>query len=384
MGKLLADITSAARKPGLPAALAGLCRLQRGSQLTLVAVSLEVYRLTQDSLYVGLLSIFALVPLVLGGLLGGSIADAHDRRTVALLASSVLWLTTGGLALQAWLQVGNVWLLYVLVAVQSGAQAINQPARSAIIPVLVRKELLPAANALSMISFGLAMTAGPLLAGVLVAWVGFGWTYTLDVVSFAFAFWALLKLPPMPPGKQAGRAGLRSVVEGFRFLGTRPNLRMTFIIDLVAMILAQPRALMPAIGARDDRRRRSHGGHPAGVHRRRRLPGRPLLRPAGRASGGRAPRWSGPSWAGARRLPGSGWWWCWPAAPATGGATLWLLPAALCCALAGIADSVSAVFRTTILQAADPGPPARPAPGRLHRGGRGRPADRGHAGRRRH
>lgn len=100
-----------------------------------------------------------------------------------------------------------MWLLYVLVAVQSGAQAINQPARSAIIPMLVRKELLPAANALSMISFGLAMTAGPLLAGVLVAWVGFGWTYTLDVVSFAFAFWALLRLPPMPPGEAAHLRG---------------------------------------------------------------------------------------------------------------------------------------------------------------------------------
>ena len=79
----------------------------------------------------------------------------------------------------------------------------------------MRKEL-PAANALSMMIFGLTMTAGPLLAGVLVAWIGFAWTYTIDVVSFAFVFWALLKLPPMPPGKHASPAGLRSVVEGFR------------------------------------------------------------------------------------------------------------------------------------------------------------------------
>ena len=79
---------------------------------------------------------------------------------MALLASSVLWLSTVALALQAWLQVGNVWLLYAIVAVQSGAQAINQPARSAIIAVLVRKELLPAANALNMMTFGLTMTAG--------------------------------------------------------------------------------------------------------------------------------------------------------------------------------------------------------------------------------
>jgi ENTS family enterobactin (siderophore) exporter len=350
---LLADITPLRESPAFRRLWLGSAVSALGSQLTLVAVSLEVYRLTQDSLYVGLLSLFALVPLVFGGLLGGSIADAHDRRTVALLASSVLWLTTAALALQAWLEVGNVWLLYALVAVQSGAQAINQPARSAIIPVLVRKELLPAANALSMMIFGLTMTAGPLLAGVLVAWVGFGWTYTIDVISFAFAFWALLKLPSMPPGEHARPAGLRSVVEGFRFLGTRPNLRMTFVIDLVAMIFAQPRALLPAIGAL------MIGGGEAtvGILLASMAVGAFL---AGLFSGplggirrqGAAVVWSVMGWGGSVAAFGlvvvlaghSG----------DDGVGVWLLPAALCCALAGIADSVSAVFRTTILQASTP------------------------------
>ncbi|WP_445153612.1 MFS transporter [Arthrobacter sp. Hor0625] len=353
MGKFLADITPLRESPAFRRLWLGSAASALGSQLTLVAVSLEVYRLTQDSLYVGLLSIFALVPLVFGGLLGGSIADAHDRRQVALLASVVLWLTTACLALQAWLQLGNVWLLYGLVAVQSGAQAINQPARSAIIPVLVRKELLPAANALSMISIGLSMTAGPLLAGVLVATVGFAWTYTADVASFVFVVWALLRLPPLPPGHAAHRAGLRSVVEGFRFLGTRPNLRMTFVIDLVAMILAQPRALLPAIAAL------MIGGGEATVG---------VLLAATAVGAFLAGLFSGPL--GAVRAQGAAVVWSvmgWGASIAglglvvvlagrsgAGGVTLWLVPAAICCALAGIADSVSAVFRTTILQSAAP------------------------------
>lgn len=353
MENLLADITPVRESPAFRRLWLGSAVSALGSQLTLVAVSLEVYRLTQDSLYVGLLSIFALVPLIFGGLLGGSIADAHDRRTVALLASSVLWLSTAALALQAWLQVGNVWLLYAIVAVQSGAQAINQPARSAIIPALVRKELLPAANALSMMTFGLTMTAGPLLAGVLVAWIGFGWTYTIDLVTFAFAFWALLKLPPMPPGQHAKPAGLRSVLEGFRFLGTRPNVRMTFVIDLVAMIFAQPRALLPAIAAL------MIGGGEATVG---------ILLASTAVGAFLAGLFSGPL--GGVRRQGTAVVWSvmgWGASIAAlglvvvlagqsggGGATVWLLPAALCCALAGIADSVSAVFRTTILQASTP------------------------------
>ena len=275
-----------------------------------------------------------------------------------------------------------MWLLYALVAVQSGAQAINQPARSAIIPVLVRKELLPAANALSMMIFGLTMTAGPLLAGVLVAWVGFGWTYTIDVVSFAFAFWALLKLPSMPPGEHARPAGLRSVVEGFRFLGTRPNLRMTFVIDLVAMIFAQPRALLPAIGAL------MIGGGEATVG---------ILLASMAVGAFLAGLFSGPL--GGVRRQGAAVVWSvmgWGASVAAFG---------LVVVLAGHSgdDGVTrvAAARRPVLRAGrhrgfrerslpdhhpaglHPGPSARAAAGRLRRGGRRRTPDRGHAGRRR-
>lgn len=353
VGKLLADVTPLRESPAFRRLWLGSAVSAVGSQLTLVAVSLEVYRLTQDSFYVGLLGIFALVPLVIGGLMGGSIADAHDRRRIALLATTVLWLTTGLIALQAWVQLGNVWVLYLLVALQSGAQAINQPARSAIIPTLIRKELLPAANALSMLTLGLAMTAGPVLAGLLVAWLGFGWTYTIDFVSFAFVLWAVYRLPPMPPTGGHSKAGIRSVIEGFRFLGTRPNLRMTFIIDLIAMVLAQPRALLPAVAAL------MIGGGEATVG---------ILLACTAVGAFLAGLFSGPL--GSVRRQGTavvvsvmGWGASIGAfglvvllaGPAPAGAvTLWLLPAAVCCVLAGIADSISSVYRNTILQAAAP------------------------------
>ncbi|NUS35136.1 MAG: MFS transporter [Pseudarthrobacter sp.] len=353
MGRILADVRPLKESPAFRRLWLGSAVSAVGSQLTLVAAGLEVYRLTQDSFYVGLLGVFALVPLVAGGLMGGSVADAHDRRRIALLASMVLWLATGLIALQSWLHLGNVWILYLLVAVQSGAQAINQPARSAIIPALIRKELLPAANALNMLSMGLAMTAGPLLAGVLVALLGFSWTYTIDFASFAFVLWAVYRLPAMPPAGGHSKAGLRSVVEGFRFLGTRPNLRMTFIIDLIAMILAQPRALLPAVAAV------AIGGGEATVG---------LLLACTAVGAFLAGLFSGPL--GMVRRQGTavvvsvmGW----GASIAAfglvvllaghaphGGVTPWLVPAAICCALAGIADSISSVFRNTILQAAAP------------------------------
>jgi MFS family permease len=193
--------------------------------------------------------LFGLVPLVLLGLYGGAIVDAHDRRTVALVSGVLLWTVSLATAAQAWLGMRSVPLLYLLVAAQAAAFAVNNPARSTIIPALVRRELLPAANALSMLTFQLGFAIGPLLGGFLVGRFGFKAAYTVDAVTYLAALTGIWRLPSLPPQGEPRRAGLRSVLEGLRFLGTRPNVRMTFLVDLAAMVLAQPRALFPAIGA---------------------------------------------------------------------------------------------------------------------------------------
>nr|WP_254456164.1 MFS transporter [Paeniglutamicibacter quisquiliarum] len=327
-----------------------------GGQLTLVAVSLEVYALTGSSLYVGLLGAFALVPLVLTGLYGGSIADAHDRRKVALASALVLWAATAAIAAQAWLGVDNVWVLYGLVAVHSAAGGINQPTRGAIIPAIVGLKALPAANSLNMVTFGIAQMVGPLLGGLLVAQIGFGWTYSIDVLTYGAAVWSVYKLPSLPPEGTPAKAGLRSVIEGFRFLGTQPNVRMTFLIDLAAMVLAAPRALLPAIGAV------LIGGGELTMG---------VLLAATAMGAFLAGLFSGP--VGRIHRHGVAVFICvcaWGASiglfgafvilaarspvPPDGTAGAWIWPAAACMALAGVADAVSSVFRTTILQTATP------------------------------
>ena len=353
MPRLLADLAPLRESRDFRRLWTGTALSAVGTQLTLVAVSLEVYELTQSSLYVGMLGVVGLVPLVLAGLYGGSVVDAYDRRKVALFSAAILWLTTIGIAVQAWLGLESVWLLFALVAVNAGAGGLNHPARSAIIPRLVRPELLPAANALSMITFGIAMAAGPLLAGVLVGQVGYGWTYTIDVVTFTAAMWALYRLDPMPPIGEVQKAGLKSVLQGFTFLGTRPNIRMTFIVDLAAMVLAQPRALLPAVGAL----MLGGGAETVGI-----------LLAATAAGSFLAGLFSGPL--GLVRRQGLAVMWsvvAWGLSVSAfgvvvvlageydgGGVSPWLLPAALAMGAAGIADSISGVFRSTILQAATP------------------------------
>ncbi|ACQ78526.1 major facilitator superfamily MFS_1 [Beutenbergia cavernae DSM 12333] len=262
MPRLLADTTPLRVSPAYRRLWWGLGISNIGWQLTVVAVGLQVYDLTASTFAVGLLGICALVPLVLLGLYGGALVDAFDRRKVALASAIALWFVTAVLAAQAWLDVGSVPLLYAIVAVQSAGYAINNPARTAIIPRLVGRELLPAANALQGLSGSLALTLGPLLGAFLVATWGYAEAYTLDLALFTGALYALWRLPDLPPIETADddgdesaarsavrrRVGFGSVLEGLRYLGTRPNVRMTFVLDLAAMVLAMPRVLFPAVG----------------------------------------------------------------------------------------------------------------------------------------
>jgi MFS family permease len=313
---------------------------QLGQQMTNVAIAVQVYALTSSSFYVGLVGVFALVPLIALGLYGGAISDAVDRRTVALVASAGLWLVSIALAIQAFLGNDSVWLLYGCIAVQSGFYAMNNPARSAMVPRLIPRELMPAASALNMASFNLGFTFGPMIGALAIKWHGFGTAYTIDVITFSAAYYALVRMPKMPPMENVPRAGLRSVADGLAFLRRSPNLRMTFIADLCAMVLAQPRALFPALAYKV-----YAGG--AGVVG--------LLQAAPAAGAVIAFLLSG--WVSKVRLQGVAIVIAVVAYGATVGGVgltdvLWIGVVFL--ALSGAADMVSAAYRSTILQVAAP------------------------------
>ncbi|MFI7425984.1 MFS transporter [Micromonospora sp. NPDC049836] len=228
-----------------------------GFQFTAVAVPVEMFALTRVSFWVGLLGVAGFVPLLVFGLWGGAVADARDRRRVLLAGGALLWASTLSLLLQALFRVGSPTLLLVLVAVQAIAFAVTSPTRSAILPRLVPAELIPAASTLNYTTFTATSVFGPLTAGLIfAAWpteVGLPIAYAVDALLFTVSLWATLRLPAMPPEPDPGdaatprRAGLASIVDGFRYLATTPVLLLSFAIDLIAMILAMPRALFPEL-----------------------------------------------------------------------------------------------------------------------------------------
>nr|WP_199516986.1 MFS transporter [Nucisporomicrobium flavum] len=227
-----------------------------GFQFTAVAVPVEMFSITHSSAWVGLLGIAGLVPLMVFGLWGGAAADVVDRRKLLLASSTLAWLSTVGLLAQALLGVRSGVLLLALTAVQSAGFAVSSPTRQAIIPRIVPAQLVPAANTLSYTATTAGGVLGPLAAGLIFgAWsTGAGITiaYAVDAVLFTISFWATYRLPPIPPVHDDGdgerpTAGLRGIIDGLRFLTTQPVLLLSFGVDIIAMVLAMPRALFPEI-----------------------------------------------------------------------------------------------------------------------------------------
>jgi len=319
-----------------------------GFQFTAVAVPVEMYALTADSFWVGMLGVAGFVPLLVFGLWGGALADAIDRRRLLLSSSVLAWAATFALLAQALLRVGSPVLLLVLVAVQSAAFAISSPTRQAIIPRLVPVHLVPAANTLNFTTYQASMVLGPLTAGLIFAAYGSAVAlpiaYGVDALLFAVSLWAVLRLPSLPPqATDAGPAaaarsatpGLRSVVDGIRYLATTPVLMLSFAIDVIAMVLAMPRALFPEIA--DER---FGGGAAIG-----------LLYSAisvGSVLGGLTSGWIGRVRRQGIALVVAVVGWGLAVAVAGLARQLWLVVVLL--ALAGVADLVSAVFRQSILQ----------------------------------
>jgi MFS family permease len=306
-----------------------------GSMLTQVAVPVQIYALTGSSLYVGFFGLAGLIPTIAFGLYGGAIADVVDRGKLYFWSSILQWAMTIGLLAQTLLGLGNVWLILALVAVQAGAFAIASSTRGAITPRLVPADLVPAANTLTFTVGNIGQVVGPLIAGLLVGLNhGFAYAYGIDAVLFTAALYSAFRLPPMPPEENSSSTlGLRSVVEGLRFIATRPVVVMSFLVDIGAMVLAMPRALFPAVA--DERFHGTVGPLYAAIA-------------IGSVIAGLSSGWIGRVKRQGRALTFAVVGWGIAVAVSGLAHSLWLVVTLL--AVAGAADLVSAVYRQTILQ----------------------------------
>ncbi|MFN3866469.1 MAG: MFS transporter [Demequina sp.] len=230
-----------------------------GSQMSIVAVGLQIYEMTESTFAVGLVGGIALLPMIIAGLWGGMLADVFDRRRLLIASSIIAWVSVLGLvALSTWDAVlssgpdgthAPVWPFYLVTTVNAVAATISGATRGSVVGRILPPELISRATALNGIGFGIQLTVGPALAGVLAASIGLPWTFAVDAVLFTVGFLGVWMLPSLPRLGERVEAGWGQVREGLAFLKRSPNIRMSFIVDIVAMTFGRPYVLFPALGA---------------------------------------------------------------------------------------------------------------------------------------
>jgi MFS family permease len=216
-----------------------------GSFLTFVALPVQIKEETGSAAAVGAIGAVELVPLVVFGLYGGALADALDKRRLILWTEAGLGVLCAALLANALLPDPAVWPLYVIAALSSALVSIQRPALDSLIPRIVPHEHLPAATALNALRWQVGGIAGPALAGVVVVYAGLGWAYAVDLATFAVSVLLVARLGTSPASQEAAKPSLRSIVEGAAYAWRRKELLGTYAIDLAAMFLAMPLAVLP-------------------------------------------------------------------------------------------------------------------------------------------
>ena len=229
---------------------------ESGSQITLVAVFVQVFALTHSAAAVGLVGLVQLVPLAIAALLGGPIIDAVDRRRLLLAAQCGQAAASGLLFAGALAGHPPLALVYVGAGLVAGFGGLALSTRLSMTPNLVPPEQLSSALSLHQVMWNTCLIAGPALGGVIIARLGLSWAYGIDVASFAAVIGAAALMRPQVPNRASEAdtrplltRGWHELTEGLRFLRGRRVLQATFYVDLVAMIFGMPRALFPVLAA---------------------------------------------------------------------------------------------------------------------------------------
>jgi len=308
-----------------------------GSQGTYVVMPYQMKLLTGSFIDVGLLGAVEIVPLVIFGILGGALADAVDKRRMILWTEAVMLLGTVGLVANASIGRPRVWVLFVIAALFASADALQRPSLDSIVPRLVPHDQLSAASSLSTFRWTFGSIIGPIAGGTVAVVIGPGSWYAVDAGTFAVTLLCFIALAPSPPSVKQ-RPSVGHVFGGIGYAIRRRDLLGTYLIDFSAMLFAFPVALFPFLAARFSERY-ALGLLYAGL-------------PIGALLASVTSQWTARVRHHGRAIVAAAI--VWGLAVAAFGLSNGLLVAVIFLVIAGGADAISGIFRTTMWNASIP------------------------------
>lgn len=220
-----------------------------GGMVSYVAIPFQIYHLTGSNFMVGAIGLVELVPLIVFGLYGGALADHVDRRKLLVLTGIAQAVITAALGANAFARDPSIPLIFVLAGLLAASSSMQRPSREALEPRTVRHDQITAANALTSFGMQMGVLVGPLIGGLLVAYVGIGWCFVVDVVGLIIATVLFAAMRPYPHSGDTTPPSLKGIGEGITYALSRRDLLGTYVVDLAAMFLAIPVVLFPALAA---------------------------------------------------------------------------------------------------------------------------------------
>lgn len=218
-----------------------------GAMVSYVAIPFQIYRLTGSNFAVGAVGLVELVPLVAFGLYGGALADHVDRRRLLIWTGVAQAVFTAVLAVNAFRDRPSLWLIFVVAGLLTSSSALQRPSREALMPRMVRHDQITAGQALTSLGMQIGVLIGPAIGGLLVAYVGIGWCFVVDIVGLAVATMMYVAMRPYPHQAETTPPSLAGIADGMRYALRRRDLLGTYLVDLAAMFLAMPVVLFPAL-----------------------------------------------------------------------------------------------------------------------------------------
>ena len=223
-----------------------------GTWMQNVAQAWLVYRLTGSSVLLGAIGFSSQIPVFLLSPAGGIVADRWQRRRVVIATQTTAMLLAFALAFLTLSGRIQIWHIFVLSALLGAVNAFDIPARQSFIVEMVGKTDLMNAIALNSSMFNASRVLGPAIAGILVAWIGEGWCFFANAVSYIAVIIGLF-LMRVPPRKIEAPAAspIAHIIEGFRWVVGNPAIHALLMLLGVVSLAGMPyTVLMPIFADR--------------------------------------------------------------------------------------------------------------------------------------
>ena len=186
--------------------------------LMMVAVPIQVHDMTNSTLAVGGIMALDGGGMFIGLLLGGVLADRYERKQLILFARGICGVGFIAMAMNSMLPDPSLWVLYFLSLWNGFFAAIGVTALMACMQVIVGRENIPQAAALSMLTVRAGMVLSPAIGGLIIAWGEVSWNYSLAALGTFLTLLPLLRLPTMKAEGTKGETPLTSLKVGVKFL----------------------------------------------------------------------------------------------------------------------------------------------------------------------